>query len=133
MSSDLPSNHDTPQNSDTTCTTYAAATSKSKTYNFHPENLFNESLNRYDQKDCSNRDLKKILMLTLSAIISLSITPMDNSVKILYRNCQSIRNKITGLNHLVFEHKVQMILLHETHLNQYIHLKLPDFHTYIWY
>lgn len=55
---------------------------------------------------------------------------MTYNTKILYWNCQGIRNKQPELRQLSQQLKIQIILLNETHLNEKFQLNLPNFHTY---
>lgn len=55
---------------------------------------------------------------------------MSKSIRILYRNCQSISQKHSELLRFTIKHKIDILLLNETYLNSNNQFKLPNFHTY---
>lgn len=55
---------------------------------------------------------------------------MYKELKILYWNCQGIGQKRAELLQLVINHKIDILLLNETHLNPKKNFSLPNFTTY---
>jgi Reverse transcriptase (RNA-dependent DNA polymerase)/Endonuclease-reverse transcriptase len=55
---------------------------------------------------------------------------MYNSLRIVYWNCQGVRNKRSELIQLINKLKIDILMLNETHLNPKIKLKIPNYHIY---
>ena len=53
-----------------------------------------------------------------------------NNLKILFWNCQGVLRKRLELIHFVHHHKIDILLLNETHLSDKTNFKIPNFHGY---
>jgi len=53
-----------------------------------------------------------------------------HNTKILFWNCQGVSRRRPELQNFVLEHKIDILLLNETHLTNSIKLNLPNFYSY---